>query len=131
MSNSIFPDLTDTIISFLSAHSNLTDVTRVTVDLVGFQEGDLWVEVTDAGGVRLIERRLDAPRFDFNVYAPTKKQAKNLANRVNAALYDMRNYHDGSVVVTKIQASLPTDLTDLVDKQPRYVFDATVTYRPA
>lgn len=127
----IFPDETLVTIPYLENHPYLTPYgAMVAADLKGYVAGVRWISVQATGGNKLNKVRVAAPRVDINVYAETKPLAKKIALAAVAALESMKGHTTSEAVVINTDVSLPADLTDSVNSNPRYVFDATIDIRP-
>jgi predicted DNA-binding ArsR family transcriptional regulator len=128
----IFPDETLLVIEYLTDHPYLVNFGPLTIagDLKGYLAPNRWITVQVTGGTKLNKVRVAAPRVDINVYAETKPMAKRIALAAVAAMESMKNYVNDDAVVTDTDVSLPADLTDPVNSNPRYVFDATINIRP-
>lgn len=129
----IFPDEVKIVIDYLANHPNFISFSPVEVagDLKGYEATQRWISVQATGGTKELKQRVSAPRIDVNVYAESKPVAKRIALAAIAAIESMKNYTTSEAVFTRSpDVSLPTDLTDSVNSQPRYVFDATIYLRP-
>lgn len=128
----IFPDEVKHVIEYLDGHSYLASSAPVTVagDLKGFVAPQRWITVQATGGSDENPRRVAAPRVDVNVYAESTPTAKRIALAARAAMNSMRNVVFDDAVFIRVATSTPADLTDPVNSQPRFVFDATIHIRP-
>jgi predicted DNA-binding ArsR family transcriptional regulator len=128
----IFPDEVEFIINFLETHPYIVDYSPVTVasDLTGYVSPNRWISVQATGGNKLTKQRVSASRVDVNVYAESKPVAKRIALATVAALESIKGHSNLEAVVINADVSLPSDLTDPVNSNPRFVFDATITIRP-
>lgn len=132
MDYEIMPDETKHVIGYLSGHPYLSSFSPVTVagDLKGFVAPERWITVLETGGSDENPVRVAAPRVDINVYAETRGVAKRLAQAARAAMKSMKNTVFDDAVVIRVACSTPANLTDPVNSQPRFVFDATIHIRP-
>lgn len=128
----IMPDETKHAIEYLNGHEYLSSFAPYTVsgDLKGFVAPARWITVQETGGSDANPVRVAAPRIDINVYAETRPVAKRLALAAIAAMKSMKNSVFDDAVVIRVETSTPANLTDPVNAQPRYVFDATIHIRP-
>jgi hypothetical protein len=128
----VFPDEILVVIEFLENHPYLASFSPVTIasDLKGYLAPDRWISVQATGGNDENKVRVAAPRVDVNVYAESKPLTKAIALAAVAAIKSMKGYTNSKAVVINTDVSLPADLTDPVNSNPRYVFDATIYIRP-
>lgn len=128
----IFPDETKHVIEYLNEHPYLATFLPVKIagDLKGFVAPERWITVQETGGSEENPVRVAAPRVDINVYAETRPVAKRIALAAIAAMKSMRNEVFDDAVVIRVETSTPANLTDPVNSQPRYTFDATIHIRP-
>lgn len=128
----VFPDETKHVIEYLDGNDLLTPFSpvRVSGDLKGFVAPARWITVQETGGSEENPVRVAAPRVDINVYAESRYVAKQIARAASAALKSMRNMVFDDAVIIRVETSTPANLTDPVNSQPRYVFDATIHIRP-
>lgn len=128
----IFPDETEHVIEYLNGHANLASFSPVTVagDLKGFVAPSRWITVQETGGSDENPVRVAAPRVDINLYAESRPVAKKMALAAIAAMKSMKNKVFNDAVIIRVETSTPANLTDPVNAQPRYVFDATIHIRP-
>jgi len=127
-----YPDETKIIIDYLTSHPKITQYSPVTVagDITGFVAPMRWISVQVTGGSMVNKVRVAAPRVDLNIYAESKPIAKRIALDAHSAMQSMKNLITEDAVITDTQVSWPSDLTDTVNSNPRYVFDATINIRP-
>lgn len=128
----VMPDETKHVIEYLNGHVLLQTFAPYTVagDLKGYVAPARWITVQETGGSEKNPVRVNAPRVDINVYAETRYAAKEIARHAIAAMKSMKNAVFSDAVITKVETSPPANLTDPVNAQPRYVFDATIHIRP-
>lgn len=128
----VFPDETKHVIEYLDGHPLLSSFTPYTVagDLKGFVAPARWITVQETGGSEENPVRVAAPRVDINVYAESRYVAKWIARVAIAAMKGMKNAVFDDAVIIRVETSTPVNLTDPVNSQPRYVFDATIHIRP-
>lgn len=128
----VMPDETKHAIGYLNGHEYLASFAPYTVagDLKGFVAPARWITVQETGGSDANPVRVAAPRVDINVYAESRSVAKRLALAAIAAMKSMRNNLFDDAVIVRVETSTPANLTDPVNAQPRYVFDATIYIRP-
>lgn len=125
------PDALGAVIAYLDASSDLSTVDVVSADLTGYVDGETWIVVEEAPGRQIIETRLTAPLFNFNVYADTIENARRICVITQAVMVQMRGYTTSDIVVTAVSTTTtPFKFTDFVNNQPRYVFSAEVYCRP-
>lgn len=128
----VMPDETKHVIEYLNGHELLTSFVPYTVagDLKGFVAPERWITVQETGGSEENPVRVNAPRVDINIYAESRYVAKTIARHAIAAMKSMKNSVFDDAVITKVETSPPVNLTDPVNAQPRYAFDATIHIRP-
>lgn len=127
----VMPDETQHVIEYLASHSLLSELTlTVSGDLKGFVAPARWITVQETGGSEENPVRVNAPRIDINVYAESRYMAKTIARYAIAAIKSMKNTVFSDAVIIRVETSPPANLTDPVNAQPRYVFDATIHIRP-
>lgn len=128
----VFPDETELAIGYLNGHALLQEFQPLTVagDLKGFVAPARWITVQETGGSEENPVRVNAPRVDINVYAESRYVAKRIARHAIAAMKSMKNMVFEDAVIIRVETSTPANLTDPVNAQPRYVFDATIHIRP-
>lgn len=128
----VFPDETKHVIGYLSSEALLLGFAPYTVagDLKGFVAPERWITVQETGGSEENPIRVNAPRLDINIYAESRYVAKEIARYAVAALKSMKNSVFDDAVIIRVETSPPVNLTDPVNAQPRYVFDATIHIRP-
>lgn len=128
MTIKVMPDLLGEIIAVLAAAHTTT---TIATDLNGYDSSKKWVRIIESPGSEIIPGRLEAPSFDFNVYAPNIVDTRSLCMAVKSTIQGMTNHHTSELVITKVKIDVtPYDLTDLTNNQPRYIFTATIYYRP-
>lgn len=128
----VFPDETKHVIEYLTSAELLLPFApyRVAGDLKGYVAPARWITVQETGGSEENPVRVAAPRVDINVYAESRYVAKTIARNAVAAMKSMKNMVFDDAVVIRVETSTPANLTDPVNSQPRYVFDATIHIRP-
>lgn len=128
----VMPDETEITIEYLAEHPLILQFPelRVSGDLKGFVAPARWITVQETGGSEDNPKRVNAPRVDINVYAETRNVAKTIARNAVAAMKSMKNTVFEDAVVILVETSPPANLTDPVNAQPRYAFDATIHIRP-
>lgn len=128
----VMPDETKHVIEYLNGHTLFSTFAPYTVagDLKGFVAPERWITVQETGGSEENPVRVVAPRVDINVYAETRGVAKRMALAAIAAMKSMKNQVFDDAVIIRVETSTPANLTDPVNAQPRYVFDATIHIRP-
>lgn len=97
-------------------------------DLTGWEAPETWITIQPSGG-GIGKVRLATPRFDVNVYGPTKPEAFGISMDVIQALMQMKNFVGDGFVITDVICSYPADISDPLNYNPRWVFDLTITYR--
>ncbi len=98
-------------------------------DLTGWHEGDIWITVQPTGGTLTNPFRVAEPRFDVNVYGPSKPEAKEIALQAMQAMYRLKNQVLDFGVVTSVSCTWPADISDPINNNPRWVFDMTMRFR--
>lgn len=126
------PSATAIVVAYLSTHPLITPFApHVSADLVGYESGQNWIQVTRSGGIRPVRYRIDQPRIDANCYAADKPTAENLAESALAALLGIPPNPIAGGIVTNVDTFQgPADLTDPVNEQPRYTFSVELTLHP-
>lgn len=125
------PDIVKETIEWLRAHESITsrDAT-VAADLKGYNSPESYVTVQATGGVVPNKFRVWAQRLDINAYAASKYEAYALCRAVITALYSMQGHTTDDTAVTRVVCdSLPSDLTDPINSDYRFVSDVTVYFR--
>lgn len=103
--------------------------THVAPNLNGYTQDQKWVEVTQAPGARVTNRRLDLRAFSLNCYAPTFAETEELAEEALAECLSMSGVY-GEIVITAVTVGVtPFSLSDQIDNQYRFVFDINVYVR--
>lgn len=127
----MLPDPVEIAIAWLSTDDDIEALgATVAADLVGYDAGKRWITVQVTGGTRPILRRLDAPRLDLNAYAETRHMAHHVCEAALHSLSQMPGYTHTTGVVTGLEVGVrPSDLTDPVNNQFRFVADITVYLR--
>jgi hypothetical protein len=121
-----FPDPIRDIIDYMNDSLDA----HVATDLKGWHAPTLWVTVQPTGGIIVNSYRVFRPVYDVNIYGPTKPEAMNLALEAMQAMYFMKNeVLESGAVCTEVSCSWPADIQDPINSNPRYVFDANLTFR--
>lgn len=125
------PDVLKVTIDYLSAHTSMISRNAtVAADLKGYNSPERWVTVQATGGSIPNKYRVWSPRLDINAYAESKYEAYSLCRAVITALLSMKNLVTSEVVITDVEGGiLPTDLTDPINSDYRFVADVTVSFR--
>lgn len=97
-------------------------------DLTGWNAPEQRITIQPSGG-SISRIRTATPRYDVNVYGPTKPAAFSIAMDVIKAVMQMRNYTSSNFVITNVECSYPADISDPLNYNPRWVFDLTFSYR--
>lgn len=122
----MIPDALPVLISYLD--DELT--ARVAGDLVGFAAGDDWLVVSVSGGTEATRGRLWGLSVDFNAYAPSRPGAHALCRQAIAVSQRMPGLVAGELVIASVGVdTTPTDLTDPLNQQYRYIASLTVYVR--
>lgn len=133
MANRPIPLLEDPmpdIILFLEGELPVSYV--VAEDLTGWHKPEIRVTVQPTGGIVINRHRIFRPVYDVNVYAPSKPAAYAVALKALQALYSLKNEVMASgQVCTEVECTMPSDITDPINNNPRFVFDASLTFRTA
>lgn len=128
------PDPIAVAVACLKASPLLTPMMPVTVanTLDGFAAGGRWLTVSVTGGTRQRWNLMDMPRLDLNAYAEDKPLAHELAERAVTALLASPGYTTAGGVIRAADVLVrPTDLTDPIDHQPRFVASVQLWLRAA
>lgn len=124
----VMPDLIGFLVEELT--DSLT-VDGVSTDLVGYDSSKTWVRLIESPGEEIVPNRLEAPAVDFNVYAPTIEDTRVLCMQAKSVVKALVGRYTSELVITHVRIdTTPFYLTDLVNNQPRYVFTASIFYRP-
>ena len=124
----VMPDLIGFLIDEID---DAVTVDGVATDLVGYDSTSSWVHLVESPGAEIIPNRLEAPTVDFNVYAPTIEETRLLCMQVKSAVRALIGKYTSELVITNVSIdTTPFSLTDLVNNQPRYIFTASIFYRP-
>lgn len=121
-----FPDIVPELLDALDVLVSDCDVAG---DLKGWHAPEKRVTIQSTGGAPRPNGRGTDERFDVNVYAPAKPAAKALALQVAAKLYTLNNHAGTGFIITDVDVTMPADITDPINSNPRFVFDATISYR--
>ncbi len=126
----LFEDPMPDIIPFLEA--TLPPAYVVAEDLTGWHKPEVRVTVQPTGGVVINRHRIFRPVYDVNVYAPTKPAAYAAALKAVQAMYMLKNeVLLSGQVCTEVECSMPSDISDPINSNPRFVFDVSLTFRTA
>lgn len=130
--NLVMPDAVAATITWLKAHALLPTVDRIQVDMNGWTQAETLLTVANpAGGFRSSSGYLSMTRIDLNSFAPTKKQAHDIIRAAVAASLDMAGYRASDGVVARVEVGLePSQQTDWLNENPRYVAEVDVFMRP-
>lgn len=103
----------------------------VAEDLKGWVKGQKRATIQPTGGTVTNPYRVWSPRYDVNCYAGTKPETYQMSYETIQALYMLKGtvLPVSGVVVTDVECSLPSDITDPINLNPRWVFDVTISYR--
>lgn len=125
------PDVLKETIDYLKVHSSITSRSAtVAGDLKGYTSPARWVKVQATGGTVPNKYRVWAQRLDINAYAESRFQAKALCGACLTALLSMKNMTTTDLVVTDVEVgTLPSDLTDPINNDYRFIADITVNFR--
>ena len=126
----IHPDEVVAVIEYLEASDRLAPyAVEIAGDLKGWQAPEKRITVqTTGGGFEGV--RTATPQLDLNVYAPSKFLAKQIALTAVADLRSMKNYYNDNIVILRAEPSWPSDITDPLNSNPRFVFDLNLWIRP-
>lgn len=129
-----FGDAEAAVVDILSHATQLSAFSAtVAPDLVGYGAGSTWLRVTRTGGTPALWMRLDKPRIQIDVLAPTKATAHDLAQAARGAVFAARGEYTGQglalcdVADSMGLAWLPDPDEPLVS---RYTFALDLTTRP-
>lgn len=120
------------VISILRSDSSVAafSPTRISSDAVGYQKGNLWVQVTRQGG-NIQSYVVDKPRIDINVYGPDRTTAHDLAQVVQSVLLNSRGYRGNGISISDVRVETGIFRTnDLLTDSPRYIFALRLTVTP-
>lgn len=125
------PDIAKTAIDWLRNHNSITSRSAIVAgDLKGYNSPESYVTVQVTGGTIPNKYRVWAPRLDINAYADSKYEASALCRAVVTALLSMTNHSTDEIVITRVDCdSLPSDLTDPINSDYRFVADVTIHFR--
>lgn len=107
-------DPVSVVFRFLKAQKELTDL--VTGDLVGREPSQTTIYIEHAGGFRSIRGCLDRADITYQVYAPDRQEAAELA-------YAVREFLLEALPGRQVDSSLVLDVTEGIS--PRYFPDTT------
>jgi hypothetical protein len=102
-------------------------------DLLGWHAPEPRIVITRVGGTPTLAIRIDRPRLDVDVYAPTKADAHDLAQAARVRLHELPtgDHRDLGAVVCNVVDELGLQwLPDPDTNTPRYVLTLAVTVRP-
>ncbi|HSN23125.1 MAG TPA: hypothetical protein VLS45_03005 [Methylomicrobium sp.] len=123
----IMPSVLPVLISTIKAMPEVDDSAS---DLVGFEQGMVWVRVNQAPGSVLARDRLFQPNFDFNIYGPNADSVESVSRSVMQVVSALKGFHNSSLVITDVDIRVtPHDFTDWFSGSPRYVFSAAIACR--
>lgn len=89
------------------------------------------VQVARIGGLIIARKRLDNPRMDVQVYAPTRAQANDLLAQVRGVIEDMAGVtRDGGVVTKTSEETGPRLIPDPNTDVVRVGYTAALVIRP-
>jgi len=120
----LFGDFEAAIIDILSQADQLVPfaIDKITTDMVGYTEGDLWVTVELEGGSYKF-KALKRPRIDITVYGPSRSVAYDVSSMIQAVVFHKAgNYWGNGVNLISVQVE--TDIFRSTEKdtnQVRYV----------
>lgn len=121
-----FPDPIKDILEFLTDNLAYT----VAEDLTGWHKPEIRVTVQPTGGTIPNGYRIYRPVYDVNVYGPEKPETMDAALNALQAFYEMKNIVlESGAVCTEVSCSWPADIQDPINSNPRFVFDASLTFR--
>ena len=125
------PDVLKAVIDYLNVHSSITSRSAtVARDLKGYSAGARWVKVQVTGGTVPNKYRVWAPRMDVNAYAESAFEAFELCRATLTALLSMKSEITSELVITRVEiGTLPSDLTDPINGDYRFVADVTIHFR--
>lgn len=125
------PDIVKASIDWLSGHSYMTTRSAtVAGDLKGYTSPERYVTVQATGGSIPNKYRVWSVRLDINAYAESRYETSALCRAAVTALLSMNNHITEDLVVVDVECdSLPSDLTDPINSDYRFVCDVTVSFR--
>lgn len=102
----------------------------VAEDLTGWHKPEVRMTVQPTGGIIINPHRIFRPVYDVNVYGPKKPETKAAAMLSIQAMYMLKNVVlPSGNVCTEVECSWPSDIQDPLNSNPRFVFDASLTFR--
>lgn len=105
---------------------------KIAEDLTGWHKPETRVTLQPTGGRVINPIRVFRPIYDVNVYASSKPLAHATALEVLQELYLLEGMVlPSGQVITEVDCSMPSDISDPINSNPRFVFDATITLRTA
>lgn len=119
------PDLLPVVISWFEAN---LPAWYIAEDLTGWVYPEKWVTIQPTGG-SISRIRTGSVRFDVNVFGETKPEAMDGALEAIRCLMLMLNDTASNAVITDVVCTYPADISDPINERPRFVFDATLSYR--
>lgn len=123
------------VVAILSAASALTALVpsaNISTDLVGYQSGSSWIEVSLEGGT-YVYPKFYRPRLDLYVYAPTRTEAIDICHMASAVLYKaagLSTVYFGTKILDVSTELGPTRVPDRETETPRYVMSFRLTVSP-
>jgi hypothetical protein len=124
------PLFSDPVVDIINYLESALPLFVVAEDLTGWHKPEVRVTIQPTGGVVVNPHRIFRPVYDVNAYAPTKTAAMAAALEALRAIYTLKNQVlESGQVVTEVECSMPSDLTDPINNNPRFVFDASITMR--
>ena len=98
-------------------------------DLVGYQEGDRWVVVSQEGSSKALWNIINKPRIDFEVNAESRSAAKDIAEICEASIFRAVGVSAYGATLTAVREETgPTRVPDKEqDASHRYVFALRLT----
>ena len=125
------PDVVKTAIDHLTSHVSITSRDGIVAgDLKGYNSPARWITVQATGGSTPNKYRVWEMRLDINAYAESRFMAHELCRAALTALLSMKSLVTSDAVITDVEVgTLPSDLTDPINSDYRYVADVAVSFR--
>lgn len=105
---------------------------KITTDLVGYDRGMVWIEVTRQGGSYRFPRQ-DRPRIDIEVYAPKRSVAHDLIQVCQGVMFREQNNYTGKgvrYVACQVETGI-FESTDKLTEEYRYILSLRLIVKPA
>lgn len=104
----------------------------VSTDLIGYQAGMQWVEVSRKGGNLGAWQKSDKPRMDFYIFGPNRADALDMANLVQRSMFMAQGNYRGkgiALVAVTVETGI-TRIPDTITDAARYLLSLRLTVVP-